>query len=141
MLNSGVALVLAGIVTVMFLYATWEMFTFNPASRLMPALAIVPGLPLALWLVFRGFREFRNDFERDANELWILAAFVIYAIAVWAIGISIPTIALIAWMLLARAKMRWWTSLIYGAAVFAIVRLLFDLLRGDAPAGAILNFS
>ncbi|MEM9974647.1 MAG: tripartite tricarboxylate transporter permease [Pseudomonadota bacterium] len=139
--NRGVALILAAVATAMFLYATWEMFTFNPASRLMPALAIVPGLPLALWLCFRGVREFRNDFGRHAGELWILGIFLAYTVAVWAIGISVPTVILIAWMLLARAKMRWWTSLIYGAAVFTIVRLLFDLLRGDAPTGALLPFS
>lgn len=139
--SRGIALILAAIATVMFLYATWEMFTFNPASRLMPALAIVPGLPLMLWLVIRGVREYRPDIGRNAGELWILCAFVVYTIAVWAIGVSIPTIALIAWMLLARAKMRWWTALIYGAVVFAIVRLLFDLLRGDAPVGALLAFS
>ena len=137
----SVALVLAIIATGMFAYAAWETFTFNPASRLMPALAIAPGLPLVVWLLIRGLREYRNDFARDGNELWILMVFVIYVVAVWAIGLSIPTIALIAWMLLARARMRWWTSLIYGAAVFAIVRLLFDLLRGDAPVGAILPFS
>ena len=139
--SRGVALVLAGIATAMFVYATWEMFTFNPASRLMPALAIVPGVPLTLWLLVRGIREHRNDFGRDANELWILLAFLIYAVAVWAIGTSLPTIALIAWMLLARARMRWWTSLIYGAVVFAVVRMLFDLLRGDAPVGALLPLS
>jgi hypothetical protein len=107
----------------------------------MPALAIVPGLPLSLWLVFRGVREFRNDFARDGNELWILATLVLYAVAVWAIGLSIPTALLIAWMLLAKAGMRLWTSLVYGGAVFAIVWVLFDLLRGDRPVGAILALS
>ena len=139
--SRGVALVLAAVASLMFAYALWEMFTFNPASRLMPALAIVPGLPLVLWLLVRGFREYRNDFERDARELWILFALVVYAIAVWAIGLSLPTIALIAWMLLVRARMRIWTTLIYGAVVFAVVRLLFDLLRGDAPVGALIPLS
>ncbi len=137
----GISLVLALLVGLMFAYALWETFSFNPASRLMPALAIVPGLPLSLWLVFRGAREFRNDFARDGNELWILATLVLYAVAVWAIGLSIPTALLIAWMLLAKAGMRLWTSLVYGGAVFAIVWVLFDLLRGDRPVGAILALS
>ncbi|POF29435.1 tripartite tricarboxylate transporter permease [Roseibium marinum] len=139
--SHGIALVLAAIVAVMFAYALWETFSFNPASRLMPALAILPGLPLALYLLVRGARDFRNDFSRDANELWVLAALFVYAMAVWAIGLSIPTVVLIAWMLLVKARMRIWTSLIYGVAVFAVIRLLFDLLRGDAPVGALIPFS
>lgn len=137
----GISLVLALIVTAMFGYALYETFTFNPASRLMPALAIVPGLPLAIWLVFRGCREYQNDFDRDGSELWIVAILVAYAVAVWAVGLSIPTVLLIAWMLLARARMRIWTSAIYGSIVFFIVWLLFDLLRGDRPVGALLTLS
>lgn len=139
--NQSIALILAVIATAMFAYALWEMFTFNPASRLMPALAIVPGLPLTLWLVVRGVREFQNDFSQDAGELSILLVLILYAIAVWAIGLSIPTVLLIVWMLLVRAKMRLWTALIYGGIVFAIVRVLFDTLRGDAPVGALISLS
>ena len=94
---------------------------------------------MALWLVFRGVREYQNDFANDGAELWILLTLIVYAIAVWAIGLSLPTIALIAWMLLGRAKMRLWTGAIYGAIVFAIVWILFDLLRGDAPSGALIS--
>ncbi|KZM49775.1 tripartite tricarboxylate transporter permease [Labrenzia sp. OB1] len=139
--SHGIALVLAAIVSVMFAYALWETFSFNPASRLMPGLAILPGLPLALYLLVRGLRGYRNDFSRDANELWVLVALFVYAVAVWAFGLSIPTVALIAWMLLVKARMRIWTGLIYGTAVFAVIRLLFDLLRGDAPVGALIPFS
>ncbi|SDL13413.1 tripartite tricarboxylate transporter permease [Aliiruegeria lutimaris] len=139
--NRGIALVLAVTCSAMFSYALWEMFSFNPASRLMPSLAIVPGLPLALWLVIRGVREYENDFARDAGELTVLAVLIGYTIAVWAIGLSIPTVALIAYMLLYRARMRPWTAAIYGVFVFGIVRLLFDLLRGDAPVGALIALS
>lgn len=136
--NRSVALILAALASVMFVYALVEMFSFNPASRLMPALAIVPGLPLVLWLLIRGIREYRNDFAEDSAELWVLLALVAYAVAVWAIGLSLPTVVLIAWMLLARARMRYWTAGIYGTAVFAAVWLLFDVLRGDAPTGALI---
>lgn len=139
--NRSIALILALIGAGLFGYALWETFTFNPASRLMPLLAIVPGLPLILWLVFRGLREYRNDFARDGAELTILAVLLAYAMAVWAIGLTVPTLALISWMLLARARMRLWTSAVYGGIVFAIVWLLFDLLRGDAPVGHLLALS
>lgn len=139
--NRSVALVLAMVAAVMFAYALWEMFSFNPASRLMPALAIVPGLPLALWLVVRGVREYENEFARDGGELGILAVLMGYTVAVWAIGLSIPTVALLSWMLLVRARMRLWTSIVYGAVVFGIVWLLFDVLRGDAPVGALIPLS
>ncbi len=137
----AMALLLAALATVSFAYALWDMFSFNPASRLMPALAIVPGLPLALWLLVRGVREYRNDFDSVAGELSILATLVVYALAVWAIGLSLPTVVLIAWMLLVRAQLSLWTGLIYGAAVFAVVRLLFYSLRGDAPVGVLVPLS
>ncbi|MGH1482257.1 MAG: tripartite tricarboxylate transporter permease [Geminicoccales bacterium] len=139
--NRTVALVLAVIASATFLYAFIELWSFNPTSRLMPALAIFPGLPLAAWLVIRGIREYRNDFGDDAEELHILAVLVLYAVLIWAFGFSLPTLALLSWMLLARAKMRLWSAAIYGAVVFAISHLLFNALRGDAPVGAILAIS
>ena len=96
---------------------------------------------LALWLLIRGVREYRNDFAQDAGELTILAVLLLYAVAVWAIGLSIPTLALLVWMLLLRARMRLWTAALYGAVVSAIVLVLFDLLRGDAPVGALIAIS
>lgn len=139
--NRSIALVLATVGAVMFVYALWETFTFNPASRLMPLLAIVPGLPLTLWLVWRGVHEYRDDFARDGGELVILAVLLAYAVAVWAVGLTVPTLALIAWMLLVRAQMRVRSAAIYGAAVFAVVWLLFDIMRGDPPVGALIPLS
>ena len=139
--NRTVALVLAIMASAVFVYAFIELWSFNPASRLMPALAIFPGLPLAGWLVIRGVRDYRSDFGDDAEELRILAMLILYAILVWAVGFSLPTLALLAWMLLMRANMRIWTAAIYGAVVFAVSHLLFNALRGDAPVGALLAIS
>jgi TctA family transporter len=82
--RKAVSLILAALVSVAFAYALWEMTGFNPSSQLMPSLALLPGLPLALWL---------------------------------------------------------FPGLIYGAIVFAVVLLLFDILRGDAPTGVLTGFS
>jgi TctA family transporter len=136
-----VALILAAIATAAFAYAAWEMTQFNPSSRLMPLLAVVPGLPLCLWLLIRGIREIGAPGESLAGEPQVLLALLAYAVAVWAIGYSIPTAALVAWMLLARARMRWWTAALYGGVVFALVRLLFEFLRGDPPTGALIALS
>ncbi|MEM9221223.1 MAG: tripartite tricarboxylate transporter permease [Pseudomonadota bacterium] len=130
-------LILSILVTVAFSYALLEMMSFNPSSRLMPGLAIFPGLALSVLLLARALPQYRAG-QLPATEAVVLAVLVAYAGFVWAIGFSIPTIALIAWMLLARAKMRWWIAAIYGAAVFAVSHVLFGTLRGDVPVGALV---
>ncbi|MDB6179647.1 tripartite tricarboxylate transporter permease [Paracoccus sp. Z330] len=137
--NHSVGLFMAVLASFAFVYGAWEMMGFNPASRLFPSLAIGPGIGLSLWLVYRGLREYRPDLGRDASELTILAALIFYGVAVWAIGITVPTALLLAWMLLIRAKMRLWTGLIYGTVIFVFIQVLFGLLRGDAPIGALFN--
>ena len=139
--HKTVSLILAALVSIAFAYAIWEMTGFNPSSRLMPSLTLLPGLPLALWLLFRAVRDYTPQRDPAFNEPTVLFALLGYAVAIWAIGFSIPTIALLAWMLLARARMRLIPGLIYGAIVFAVVWLLFDQLRGDAPVGAFTGLS
>ena len=104
--HKTVSLILAALVSIAFAYAIWEMTGFNPSSRLMPSLTLLPGLPLALWLLFRAVRDYTPQRDPAFNEPTVLFALLGYAVAIWAIGFSIPTIALLAWMLLARARMR-----------------------------------
>ena len=136
--HKGVALILAGVATVMFAYAFWEMTTFDPTSRLMPSLAIVPGLPLALWLLVRGVREFGSGGLAETGETHILLVLAGYVVAVWLLGFSLPTVFLLGWMLVVQARMRIWTAIIYGGLVFVAARFLFSALRGDAPVGLLL---
>lgn len=137
----AMALVLACLATAAFAYAAWETMSFNPNSRLMPLLTIVPGLPLCAWLLMRAIREYGPAEEGRFREPQVLLALIAYAVGVWAIGLSIPTAILLAWMLFARAKMRWWTGALYGVLVFALIRLLFETLRGDPPVGALIAIS
>jgi TctA family transporter len=133
------SLVLAVIVSIIFIYAAWEMRSFNQTSRLMPLMAVIPGLPLALWLIIRGIKEWGPNNLEIRSEIGVLAILIVYAISVWAVGFIIPSIILIFWMLVFRGAMRLWTSLIYGGIIFIIIMYLFETLRGDAPTGALLS--
>jgi hypothetical protein len=140
--HKPVSLILAAIVSLAFGYAIWEMTGFNTSSRLMPSLALLPGLPLALWLLVRAIRERgRSATHTDYSESVILLVLLAYATALWAIGFTISTAALLLWMLLVRARMRPVAGLAYGAVVFGIVWMLFDALRGDAPVGVLTGLS
>ena len=139
--RKGISLILAGVVSVAFAYALWEMTGFNASSRLMPSLALLPGLPLALVLLYRSIQAYPGETDDGFNEPKILFVLIGYSVALWAIGFSIPTAALLIWMLFFRAGMRPLTGAVYGAAVFVVVWLLFDVLRGDAPVGALIPLS
>ena len=135
------SLILAAAAAAAFVYAAWEMQGFASSSRLMPSLAIWPGLALSLWLVVRGVREYAPPGGEALVEPLHLAVLVAYAVAVWAAGFTLPTVALLAWMLLFRARMRPWAGALYGMAVFAAVWTLFHFMRGDPPTGALLPLS
>ena len=139
--HKTVSMILAAAVSVAFAYAIYEMTTFNASSRLMPSLALLPGLPLALWLLFRAIRDYAPSTDREFKEPAVLLVLIGYGVALWAIGFTIPTVVLILWMLFVRAGMRPVPGIIYGMVVFGIVRLLFDVLRGDAPVGAFTGLS
>ncbi|PHQ96831.1 MAG: hypothetical protein COB40_06890 [Marinosulfonomonas sp.] len=139
--SKSVSLILAVLVSGAFAYAIYEMMGFNPSSRLMPSLALLPGLPLTLFLLYRAIRDYVPGAETDFREPVILLMLVAYAIALWAIGFTIPTLALLVWMLFIRARMRLVTGTIYGAIVFGIIWMLFDILRGDAPVGVLTGLS
>ena len=136
-----VSLVLAVVVTAAFVYAAWEMQGFASSSRLMPSLAIWPGLALSAWLVVRGVREYAPPTGEALAEPLHLFVLVAYAVAVWAAGFTLPTVALLAWMIFFRAGMRPWAGALYGVAVFAAVWTLFHFMRGDPPSGALLPLS
>ncbi len=139
--NKTVSLILAALVCVAFAYAIWEMTGFNPSSRLMPSLALLPGLPLALWLLVRAVRNYTPSADPAFKEPMILAVLIAYAVALWAVGFTVSTIALLGWMLFFRAKMRPVAGAVYGVIVFGLAWLLFDVLRGDAPTGALTGIS
>ncbi|UMA64393.1 tripartite tricarboxylate transporter permease [Roseivivax marinus] len=135
-----IALALSSLVG--FVYCAWEASQFNPSSRMMPLIAIVPGLPLSVLLLIQALRH--SDIKRPSanlDEVQVLGVLVAYSIGIWAFGFSLPSLALLGWMLFIRSGMRPAFALLYGAIIFAAARFLFTLLRGDAPTGAILSLT
>lgn len=137
--NRAASIVLALLAVIVFGYAAIEMTGFNPSSRWMPSLAVVPGLPLAIGLAWQAQRTDRTAAVQDTlrDERVVLGALAAYALSVWAIGFIVPTLLLLAWMLLAKARMRAWSAALYGGVIFAVSLFLFDVLRGDLPTGAL----
>lgn len=136
--QTTIALLLALVAFAAFAYALWEMQGFARTSRLMPSVAIYPGLVFSGWLVVDALR-YRAKMPDDFVEHRFLAVLVLFAVALWAFGFTLPTLALVTWMLFYCARMRWWTGAIYGAGVFACVELLFHLMRDDPPVGALVD--
>jgi hypothetical protein len=132
----AVARVLAIVMLVIFAYALWEMTGFNRDSRLLPMLAILPGLVFAAATVLQSLRARGEGVTGDRfSEPYYLLALIAYGIAMWAIGFNLATAALLIWMLFWCARMRPLTGLIYALLVFAAIHGLFKLMNFAPPAG------
>jgi putative tricarboxylic transport membrane protein len=134
-----VGAVLATFVTCAFGYAMWEMQSFNPSSQLLPGLAIYPGFVLSVLLLIHSLRALPGAAWGNFREHRFLPVLILYPAAIWAFGYSIPTIALIAWMLVFCAGMRWVGALIYGGLVFGLILGMHRMMRADLPVGRILD--
>lgn len=136
-----ISLVLAVLVAGAFAFALWEMFSFALTSRYMPALGIVPGLALSAWLVIRAGREIGDGSLAGFAEGSFMVTILVYPLMVWAIGFTVPTLALIAWMLFGCARARLLTGLLYGGAIYALMLGMFRIMRTDIPTGWLVPLS
>jgi putative tricarboxylic transport membrane protein len=124
----------------LFAYALWEMQDFARTSRLMPSVAIFPGLALALWLSLRAVRNPWAAEPREAvTEAVVLLGLAVYAAAIWAVGFALPTVVLLAVILFGAGRMRPVPGLLYGGVTLALAMGLFSLLRSGAPPGALFG--
>lgn len=137
--DTRIGLAFAGLVLLVFGYAAYETLGFAPDSRLLPALAIVPGLALAAWIVVRDTRHALDEgVVRDPSaiaEIPFLATLLAYGLGVWLVGFDIATVVLLTWMLIGCARMRLATGLAYAALILAGIHGMFALMRVSAPAG------
>ncbi len=134
-----IAAALALIVTLAFAYAMWEMQGFNRTSKLLPGLAIYPGFVLSAMLLIQSLRSLPGATWGDFREHRFLPVLILYPAAIWAFGYHLPTLALIGWMLVFCAGMRWLGAALYGGVVFALMLGMYRLMRSDMPGGRLLN--
>ncbi|MFY0990791.1 tripartite tricarboxylate transporter permease [Halomonas sp. C05BenzN] len=141
--DTAVTLVVAGLMVVAFAYAFFEMLGFRSSARLMPSLAIVPGLTLALFILGRQvvrLRRVGGVVNLDSrNELPVLGGILLYGVGIWLVGFNLATPLLLAWLLLRHAGMRLFTGLLYGLVVYATAQLMFWLMRITPPVGNLIN--
>jgi TctA family transporter len=137
--------VLASLAVPVFAYALWETMQFSPSSRLLPLLAIVPGLALAsfilgreLWRLKTHVEEFRFD---ATDEYGVILGFVVYGIGIALLGFNIATIGFLAWVLFTCAKMRPITGFIYGVVLIIAINGIFHLMRVAPPDGLLMSSS
>lgn len=130
---------MAMVATFAFGYAMWEMQGFNRTSQLLPGLAIYPGFVLSVLLLIQALRTVPGSTWGDFNEHRLLPVLLLYPVAIWALGYHLPTVALLAWLLLVVARMKWKGALIYGGLTFAAILGMYWLMRSDVPTGRIAD--
>lgn len=138
-------LTLAAVAVPVFAYAAWETMQFSPSSRLLPLLAIIPGLALAifvfgreLWQLARHSEVFRFD---APDEYGIIFGFIAYGAAIGLIGFNLATAGFLAWVLFSCAKMRPVTGAAYGAILLVAINGMFQLMRIAPPEGMLVSLS
>lgn len=141
--DTTVVLITALMLSLAFGYAFFEMMGFRGAARLMPAMGIVPGLLLSVYILVRHVYRWRRDGhiaqEGTRLELPVLGGILLYGAAIGLIGFNLATPVLLAWLLLVRARMKPLNAALYGAIVYALAQGMFALMRLTPPPGILLD--
>ena len=136
------SLVLAFGVSVVFIASFIAMFDFDPESRLLPSVAIIPGGVFAIIALFKAIKSLGNKNDIYVNpELIFILAVLIYVGAMWMFGFDMATLGLVAWMLFFCAKLRLVAGVLYGSVVIAFAYSLIVLMKLEPPPGILLNLN
>ena len=136
------SLVLAFGVSVVFIAAFIAMFDFDPESRLLPSVAIIPGGIFAIIALLKAIKSLGNKSHIYVNpELPFILAVLIYVGAMWMFGFDMATLGLVAWMLFFCAKLRLVAGILYGSVVIAFSYSLIVLMKLEPPPGILLNLN
>jgi hypothetical protein len=139
--STTVSLGLGALLVVALAYAFVEALGFLPDARLLPLLAIAPGLALACAAVALDARTFRRRGAvpgigaEIGGELVQFGLLVLYIAGVWLLGFVPATAVYLLGILLGLARMRPVGAAAYGAILLAGVHELASLMNMRLPAG------
>lgn len=140
--TSAARLAMALLAVVIFAYALGEAIGFRANARLLPLLAIIPGVALALFVLLREamrLRRHRDLFHVEAvSDYPIIALLVGYAGGIGLVGFQIATAAFLVFVLTRLAGMRLLGAVLYGILLFVGINGLFTLMRISPPEGYLL---
>jgi putative tricarboxylic transport membrane protein len=143
--TSSSRLVLAVLAVAVMAYAAVETSGFRLNARLLPMLAIVPGLLLALLVLVQEGRAYLKEpgaFRIDAREEYPVAGLLLlYGVGIALFGLNLATLAFLLLVLTRFARMRLIPATIYTVVLIAGVNGMFQLMRLSPPSGYLLDFA
>jgi len=138
-------LALALIAVAVFGYAAYEAAGFRANARLLPMLAIVPGLALALFILVREvWNLIRNHggLVLDARDEYPVAlVLLVYGLGIALVGLNLATSAFLLFVLLYFARMRLLGAVLYAAILIAGINGMFMLMRLRPPGGYLVTLN
>ncbi len=139
-----VRLALAILALPVFAYAAFEAVGYRPNARLLPMVVILPGLLLAMTVLYR---ETRMAFAAQEplplggqDEVPVLMLILGYGGAIALLGMNIATLGFLAILLFNFARMKIMTGLLYGAVLVFAINGMFMLMRISPPGGYLLDW-
>jgi hypothetical protein len=136
-----VSLALAALLTLVFGYALILAVNFLPDARLLPLLAIIPGVALAATALVQEVRPFWRGValpalgEEVVGELVQFGFLVLLIVGIWTVGF-VPAVALYLFgILLRKARMHVVTAAVYCALLVGFAYWLASLMLMHLPPG------
>ena len=141
--TSVARLVLAVLALPIFAYAAYEAFGYRPNARMLPLVAILPGLLLSALVLLREVRMMSSaaHIEIDAqNEVPVLLLIIGYGVAIAVLGLNIATVLFLTIVLFGHAGMKPLSGVLYGGVLLLAINGMFMLMRIQPPGGYLMNW-
>ncbi|MBI1986242.1 MAG: hypothetical protein HYS64_06125, partial [Rhodospirillales bacterium] len=144
-----VSTVLSLVLLAVFAVGLWQALDLARDAQLLPMIAIVPGLGLAV-VATTGDLMRRHWFRPllgsqsgrvVASELRQFLYLIGFAVGIFLVGFKVAAAFYLLWVLLAAARMRLHWAAAYAALVLAAAWTLADLMRLSLPPGLLTGLT